>query len=284
MRVLVLGGLGFIGKHFVRSALARGEQVTVVDALTYAADRGVEFPFLMGDIAEMVELPAHDVVVNLAAQSHVGRSVEDIAPFVRSNVMGVQRVLELSPKLLVHVSSDEVYGAIPAGRVDEDAPLKPSNPYACTKASGDVMIAGSRARWRILRPSNNYGAGQHPEKLIPRCVQRIERGQPAEVHGDGQQERMWLHVEDTVAALWTVIERGEDGGVYNAAGEPRRNLEIVRAVCEAMGGQYRHVPDRAAQDRRYATDDSRLRGLGWAPRRAFGLEDIIEGDPWREAA
>ncbi|MDT0266129.1 dTDP-glucose 4,6-dehydratase [Streptomyces sp. DSM 44915] len=305
MRVLVTGGAGFIGSHYVRSLVA-GEYtggapvaVTVLDALTYAGRRdnlpadGLDF--VHGDVCDLpllLELcPGHDAVVHFAAESHVDRSVVSGAEFARSNVQGTQAVLEASLRSgvprVVHVSTDEVYGSIEHGAWTEEYPLLPNSPYAASKAGSDLL---ARAYWRthglnvsVTRCSNNYGPYQHAEKLIPRFITRLLRGATVPLYGSGRNVREWLHVADHCRAVHQVLMGGRAGEVYHVGGgEERTNLEVAQrlvALCGADPGLIRHVTDRKGHDLRYALDDGRIRReLGYAPRVAFedGLRSTVD--------
>ncbi|WP_306193147.1 dTDP-glucose 4,6-dehydratase [Streptomyces sp. MK5] len=306
MRLLVTGGAGFIGSHYVRTLLAGGypgyeqAQVTVLDLLSYAGRREnlpADHPrmhFVQGDICDLPLLldllPGHDAVVHFAAESHVDRSVRSAAEFVRTNVSGTQTLLEAclrrgTPRF-VHVSTDEVYGSTDEGSWTEDAQLMPNSPYAASKAGSDLI---ARAYWRthgldvsVTRCSNNYGPYQFPEKLIPLFVTNLLQGRPVPLYGDGGNVREWLHVDDHCRAVQTVLTSGGAGEVYNiGGGAGRTNLELTErllALCGADRSMIRYVPDRKGHDRRYSLDDSKIRKqLGYRPRIAFdqGLAETV---------
>ncbi|QKZ21434.1 dTDP-glucose 4,6-dehydratase [Streptomyces chartreusis] len=298
MRMLVTGGAGFIGSHYVRSLLAgaydegRGTAVTVLDKLTYAGNRAnlpaddPRLTFVHGDVCDrellLDLLPGHDAVVHFAAESHVDRSVTGAAEFVRTNALGTQTVLdaalETGVERVVHVSTDEVYGSIEQGSWTEEWPLLPNSPYAASKASSDLV---ARSYWRthgldvsVTRCSNNYGPYQHPEKLIPLFVTNLLQGIEVPVYGDGRNRREWLHVDDHCRAIHLVLMRGGAGEIYNVgSGDELTNLaltERILALCGADRSMIRHVTDRKGHDLRYALDDSKIREeLGWAPRTGF---------------
>lgn len=294
--ILVTGGLGFIGKHFVMKCLAEGHFVTNVDVVNYAADRYANEEFkvhlnyrhLQQDIAELDHLPECDFLVNFAAESHVDNSIADNKKFCMSNIMGMQRLLELTRAkdavggpVFIQISTDEVYGDIVHGKHDEGAPLRPSNPYSATKAAADMLLVGwSRTygiRYNIVRMTNNYGPNQFPEKLIPKSAWRMRRGLPALMHGDGSYVRSWLHVEDSVEAIRTIIAKGERNTVYNVHGNCElKNIDVLRKLALILGvpedEAFMAIPNRVGQDVRYSLDDSRLRALGWRPERDFDTE------------
>ncbi|MEU7203624.1 dTDP-glucose 4,6-dehydratase [Streptomyces sp. NPDC045470] len=298
MRILVTGGAGFIGSHFVRS-YAGADEVTVLDKLTYAGNPANltpaegRFTFVHGDIcdAELLRkvVPGHNVVVNFAAETHVDRSITGAGDFVRSNVLGVQCLMEAcldagAPRV-VHVSTDEVYGSIEAGSWDESAPLNPNSPYAAAKAGGD-LIALAYARTHglpvsITRCGNNYGPYQYPEKVIPLFTTRLLDGLKVPLYGDGRNVRDWIHVDDHCRAVRLVAERGEAGEVYHVAGTAElTNRELTARLLEALGAPWRcveHVPDRKGHDRRYSLTDAKLRALGHTPRVTFerGLAETV---------
>ncbi|MBU7600838.1 dTDP-glucose 4,6-dehydratase [Streptomyces sp. P38-E01] len=309
MRILVTGGAGFIGSHFVRSLLSGADRdpaarVTVLDRLTYAGNlanlQSVEggYTFVHGDLcdAELLRtvVPGHDLVVNFAAESHVDRSIEGAADFVHSNVLGVQTLMEAclaagTPRI-VHVSTDEVYGSIETGSWDESAPLSPNSPYAASKAGGDVL-ALSYARTHglpvlLTRCGNNYGPHQYPEKVIPLFVTRLTDGRKVPLYGDGGNVRDWIHVDDHCRAIRLTAELGEPGEVHHIAGTAElTNLELTERLLAATGSTWERVErvtDRKGHDRRYSLDDSRLRALGYRPRVGFA-EGLAETVAWYTA-
>ena len=292
-RLLVTGGAGFVGSHFVHHALAAGADVEVVtlDALTYAGDlRSLadladepRHRFVQGDVrdADLVASLVNDAdaVVNLAAESHVDRSIVGPAEFLETNVLGAGVVFDACrragvPRLL-HVSTDEVYGPIEApARFREEDRLAPSSPYAASKAAADLLATTYGTTYgypvTVTRCVNTYGPRQLPEKLVPRFVTRLVDGGRVPLYGDGQQVRDWLHVTDNVAAQWRVLEDGEPGRIYNVgAGDERSNRWMAEALLVRLGlgaDRIEPVADRPGHDRRYAVDDRRVRALGWRPR------------------
>lgn len=317
MRILVTGGAGFIGSHYVRSLLANAypgaeeASVTVLDLLTYAGDRNnvpAEHPrlrFVRGDVCNtglLAELlPGHDAVVHFAAESHVDRSIAGGADFVRTNVLGTQTLMEAARRSgvgrVLLVSTDEVYGSVEKGSWDEQEPLSPNSPYAASKASAD-LIALANARTHgldtvVTRCSNNYGPFQHPEKLIPRFTTDLLDGRKVTLYGDGQNVREWLHVSDHCRAVHLALTKGGPGEVYNiGGGNELTNLDITRRLlghCGADESSIEWVADRPGHDRRYAIDDSKIRSeLGYEPLVPFdeGLRDTVawyreHADWWR---
>lgn len=297
MRILVTGGAGFIGSNFCHYLSRRRPDwsITVLDKLTYAGRRenlaGLEesgrLRFMRGDICVPGDVAGAmegcPLVVNFAAETHVDRSIEDSAGFVRTDVEGVRVLLEefrrREGRLFLQVSTDEVYGSVETGRSSEDDPLRPRSPYSASKAGGELLAMGY---WHthhtpvvVTRASNNYGPRQYPEKLIPLFLTNAMEGESLPLYGDGANRRDWIYVEDHCAALLRVLEKAAPGSVYNiGAGEELSNLEVTRAILDAVGAGeelIRFVEDRPGHDRRYALDVSRIESeLGWAPSVDFG--------------
>ncbi|AZI18868.1 dTDP-glucose 4,6-dehydratase [Limosilactobacillus fermentum] len=293
MNILVTGGAGFIGSHFLRYQLSHypADRVVNLDCLTYAGNlanvadlaSNPRYHFIQGDIrdaatvSEVLTTHQIDVVVNFAAESHVDRSIEDPAPFVSTNVVGVQVLLDACRRArvrLVQVSTDEVYGSIVAGRADEEAPLQPSSPYAATKASADMLVMAAHHTFGqdvvITRSANNYGPNQHPEKLVPMIITNARQQRPLTIQGAGDDIRDWLYVVDNCQAIDLVMRKGVAGEVYNIGGFERRTvLEVVASLQALLGfpaSQVVHVAERLGHDHRYAVDDTKLRrALGWRP-------------------
>jgi dTDP-glucose 4,6-dehydratase len=306
MRLLVTGGAGFIGSHYVRTLLDGGypgyedASVTVLDRLSYAGNMANldpaagRFDFVHGNICDaqlLAEvLPGHDAVVNFAAETHVDRSIAGAAEFVTANVTGVQVLLDACraagvPRV-VHVSTDEVYGSIAAGAWTESSPLDPNSPYAAAKAGGD-LIALAYARTHgldvsITRCCNNYGPYQYPEKVIPLFATNLLDGKPVPLYGDGGNIRGWIHVDDHCRGIQLVLEKGKPGRVYHVNGDAElTNRELTAAILDTCGAGWDMVvpvTDRKGHDRRYCLDDSRLRSMGYAPSVPFsdGLKATIE--------
>jgi len=294
-RYLVTGGAGFIGSNFVRHVLAREPDATVtnLDLLTYAGveatvrelDGDTRHTFVRGDIGDagLVDrlLPGHDVVVNFAAETHVDRSISGPAVFLQTNVVGTGVLIDAArrhgiPRFL-QVSTDEVYGSLPEGFADEEAPLQPSSPYSASKAAADLLVRSYAVTYGyraiVTRCTNNYGPYQFPEKVIPLFVTNLLEGRKVPLYGDGRNERDWLHVGDHCAALHLLADRGVPGDVYNIGADAQlANLELTRRILAALGAgeeMIERVPDRPGHDLRYAVDSSKLRGLGWSPAHAF---------------
>ena len=317
MRLLVTGGAGFIGSHYVRSALtgAHGASgvgsLVVLDKLTYAGNLANLDPVASDPRLEVVEgditdaatvdaLVAHtDVVVHFAAESHVDRSITGAAGFVRTNVVGTQTLLDAALRhgveKFVHVSTDEVYGSIESGSWSEDHALEPNSPYSASKASSDLL---ARAYHRthgvptvVTRCSNNYGPYQFPEKVLPLFITSLMRGGTVPLYGDGLNVRDWLHVDDHCRGIQLVLDGGRPGEVYNIGGGTElTNRELTGRILDAFGvgwERVRQVEDRKGHDRRYSVDTSKIRAeLGYEPRVGFeeGLASTIawyrENEQW----
>lgn len=306
MRLLVTGGLGFIGSTFIKLVLRErpGSRITNLDAMTYAGNpancaaiEGVPgYRFAQGNIADSQAVEQAlagevDAIVNFAAETHVDRSILEPEEFLRTDVLGTHVLLEATRShgvgRFVQVSTDEVYGDVAEGHSTELDPLRPRSPYSASKAGADLQVLAYwntyRAPVLITRGSNTYGPFQYPEKLIPLFVTNLIDDQPVPIYGDGLQIRDWLHVEDHARGILHVLERGEPGNVYNVGGgNARTNLEITKYLVEACGRSMnthaRHVADREGHDRRYAIDCSKARSLGWAPRIDFerGLRETVQ--------
>ena len=296
MRVLVTGGAGFIGSHFAKRLSAGGDEVVVLDKLTYSGNRanleGAPVEFVEGDICDpdaVAEAGSGcDALVNFAAETHVDRSILGAAEFIETDVLGTYVLLTWARDAgarLVQVSTDEVYGDVPEGTSSrEDDALRPSSPYSASKAGGDLQVLAAVRTHGVdacvTRGANTYGPNQYPEKLIPLFVTNALDGEPLPVYGDGRQRREWLHVDDHCAAVEAVLQNGAPGEAYNIGGEEHENLAITRRILELTGadpGLVRHVDDRPGHDRRYSLDDSKLRALGWSPQRELddGLDATV---------
>lgn len=323
MRLLVTGGAGFIGSNLIRQVLARTTDIEILnlDALTYSGHlenlRSVEddprYTFVQGDICDREVVGAlmggMDAVMNLAAESHVDRSIDSADPFVRTNVLGTQVLLSaaLAEKVerFVQVSTDEVYGELPwvdpdhkaadRPRFTEETPLAPRSPYSASKAGADHLVNAYYTTHGlptiITRCSNNYGPFQHPEKLIPVMITRALAEEPLPVYGDGLNIRDWIHVEDHCTGLVAALHDGKPGEIYNFGGNAERtNLDVVKGILRELDASKElitFVTDRLGHDRRYAVDASKAQSeLGWSPVWTFeqGLAETVrwylENEPW----
>ena len=304
--VTITGCLGFIGSYVTRRCLERGWKVLGIDKCTYAFnpkllkefEQSDNFSFEKKDICDLTSLPDCDYVINVAAETHVGNSIIDSSDFIWSNVNGVKNLLDLIRRkpdnvcgrpILFHFSTDEVYGDITEGAHIETDPLKPSNPYSASKAASDHLItAWARTygvEYIILRPTNNYGIGQYPEKLVPLTVKLLQRGRNIRLHNEGEPYRNWLHADDTALAVVTIIDSGKTNEVFNVAGNfEQKNIETVKKIINCyynnnhnkLYKQWYDLLDlsyvRPGQDVRYALDDQKLKNLGWFPQRDFDEE------------
>ena len=319
MKIIVTGGAGFIGANFVYYELREHPEDRIIcyDALTYAgnlatldaAQKNPQFSFVRGDIADraavyaLFEREQPDIVVNFAAESHVDRSIENPEIFLQTNVIGTSVLLDACRKYGIkryhQVSTDEVYGDLPLDRPDllftEETPLHASSPYSSSKASADLIVQAYARTYgvpvTISRCSNNYGAYQFPEKLIPLMMIRAMQGEKLPVYGDRLNVRDWLHVDDHCSAIDAIMRRGAEGEVYNVGGHNERsNIEVVRTILKALGKgeeQIAYVTDRKGHDRRYAIDPTKIgRALGWQPTTKFddGIQATIAWyqahEPW----
>jgi dTDP-glucose 4,6-dehydratase len=303
--VCITGCLGFMASHFTRACLKKGWMVWGIDKKTYAAHLELlpefgnykNFRFLEADIVNLHHMFDVDYVFNFAAETHVDNSIMDSAGFTRTNIVGVENLLELirgkrnyEMPTLFQISTDEVYGDIINGKHRESDPLKPSNPYSASKAAADMLILGwhrtHKIPFNILRPTNNYGICQYPEKLIPKAIKHLTLGKKIPLHGDGTYLRNWLHAEDTASAIFKIVEKGEKNKIYNVSGNYEdSNLKVISKVLKAYFGkdvsleqytQFNYV--RMGEDVRYSLDDSALRALGWSNSKIFDdeLVKIVE--------
>ncbi len=302
MKLFVTGGAGFIGSNFIRHVLACGKDYSVVnfDKLTYAGNlanlesvaSNPAYQFIKGDICDsraiQQAIEGCESIVHFAAESHVDRSIYEPAPVVETNITGTFTLLQTARKVgirrFIHISTDEVYGDLPAGvSADESFPLLPNSPYSASKAGADLLVRSFVRTYGIAaiitRSSNNYGPFQFPEKFIPLIITNALEGKPVPVYGDGLQQRNWVHVEDNCRALVAVLERGRAGEIYNVGGpDVVDNLTMVRRILRLLkrpDSLIQFVADRPGHDRRYALDSSRIeRELGWRPQ--ISLEDGLE--------
>lgn len=304
MTILVTGAAGFIGSNYVHYLLEQTDDVEVIslDALTYAGNKTNLEPilnderheFVEGDIrdVELVEelVSRADVIVNFAAESHVDRSIDGSAPFVSTNVGGVQvlcdAAVEADIDCFVQISTDEVYGEVLEGRSAEDDRLNPRNPYAATKASADHLAYSYYVTHdlpvKITRSSNNYGPRQHKEKLIPKMISLAKDRKELPLYGDGTNVREWIYVRDNCRAIEEVRTSGAVGEVYNiGSGDEKTNLAVAEAILEVVGESedlITFVEDRPGHDYRYALDTTKIRSLGWEPEVSFdeGLKRTLD--------
>jgi dTDP-glucose 4,6-dehydratase len=325
VKILVTGGCGFIGSNFIRFVVEHRPEWSIVnlDALTYSGNAAnladlaghPRYSFVHGSVtsrASVDPLVAQcDGVVHMAAESHVDRSIVDSGPFVQTNAAGTQVLLDAVRGAHVagrrvrflYVSTDEVYGSLPLDRPDlkftEETPLATNSPYAASKAAGDCLVRAYHHTFKLdtvtTRCSNNFGAYQFPEKVIPLFVTNLLDGKPVPLYGDGLNVRDWLHVLDHCEAILAVLERGRPGEVYNIGGDNERsNLELTNSILGIMGkgrDMITPVPDRPGHDRRYAIDASKIeRELGWRPTRSAwpaALEETVawyrDNRPWWES-
>ncbi len=309
MRLLICGGAGFIGSNFVRLRLREnGDEVVVLDKLTYAGREenfhdfadDPAFRFVHGAIEDPRAVASAldgggpraggpiEAIVNFAAETHVDRSIAEPDAFVRTHSQGTYVLLEAARERelrYLQVSTDEVYGSIEDGSFTEDSPLRPSSPYSATKTGADLLVQSYFHTYglpaTICRGSNNYGAYQYPEKLIPLIVLNALHGDPLPVYGDGMQVRNWIHATDFGRAIGHVLEHGVHGEVYNAGGPDEcANIDVVKRIVELTGADeslIEHVTDRPGHDRRYSLSSEKVRALGWEPRVRFaeGLEQTV---------
>lgn len=302
MKVLVTGGAGFIGSHFVEQLIEAGYDVITLDKLTYAGSKSnlknvlgsEKHRFVKGDICdeELVErlVSQVDSIVNFAAESHVDRSIVGSKPFVSTNIQGIQVLLDAAVnsniERFVQISTDEVYGEVIDGEFVESDSLNPRNPYAATKASADLLVQSYYTTHDlpvlITRSSNNYGPRQHEEKLIPKFITRAVEDRSLPVYGDGNHIREWTYVTDNCRGIMTVLRQGEPGNIYNiGSGEEKSNQEVTKQILDELGKSddlIEHVDDRPGHDRRYSLDSEKVRDLGWNPETPFsqGLKRTID--------
>ncbi len=321
-KILVTGGAGFIGSAFVRLLLRRdclrwssemvarkrlsltyNYKVTVLDKLTYAGDlarleavKG-KYKFYKADICDKKKVEQifkkekPDIIVHFAAATHVDRSIQNATPFIRTNVSGTQVLLDISRKYKIkkflHISTDEVYGEIKKGSFTEDSPLKPNSPYAASKAAADLLVKSYIRTYNfpaiIVRPCNNYGPWQYPEKLIPVVISKALKNKKVPIYAEGLNVREWLYVDDCVAAIVKIAEKGRIGESYNiGSGSQRKNISVVSEILDCLGKPHRlikFVRDRPGHDIRYSLNCSKVKNeLGWKPKIGFnkGIKNTVE--------
>lgn len=304
--ILVTGGRGFIGSHFVELVLSQGYKVIDIDCLTYAANKDLPFlnhpnyTHINENICDLKYLPACDYLVHMAAESHVDNSISNSHEFIKTNIYGTYNLLELirgklytdERPLFLFISTDEVYGDTLRGygNTEQDI-LKPSNPYSASKAAADLMVqAWGRTyglKYKIIRMTNNYGPRQHEEKFIPKSIKRMKEDKKILLHGDGTYLRDWLHVKDAVNAIMMVLIEGGENEIYNiAGGNEKSNLEVAQniiyklypPIIKTIPAKYiQFTENRWGQDKRYFVNCNKIKQLGWEPKIDFndGLEELI---------
>lgn len=306
--VIITGCLGLIGSHITRKCLSKGWKVLGIDSQTYASNESFlneflsyeNFSYLKKDICDVDYLPDCDYVINTAAETHVGNSIINANSFIKSNIIGVQNLLDLiknkptnvdSRPVFIHFSTDEVYGDIVDGFHIETDSLKPSNPYSASKAAADMLILAWNRTYNIdyviLRPTNNYGIGQYPEKLIPLSVKLLQRNKKIRLHNEGKPIRNWLHADDSAEAVIAVIQSNAKNEIYNIAGncEQSNRLTVEKIISNYFKTSilsYDEYLDlsyaRQGQDVRYALNDQKLKLLGWKPKKNFDdeIQNLVE--------
>lgn len=293
-KILVTGGAGFIGSEFVRQGVRKGYKITVVDKLTYAGDlerlHEVEdkFIFYKCDICNIKKIDSifkkekPGIIIHFAAETHVDRSIESSGAFIDTNIKGTQILLDVSKKYkidkFVHISTDEIYGDIKKGKFYEDSPLKASSPYAASKAAADLLIKSYIRTYNfpaiIVRPSNNYGPWQYPEKFIPLSILRLLEGKKIPVYGKGENIREWLYVSDCAQAIWLITKKGKIGQAYNIGSNiEKRNIDVAKKLVTLLGKSQNYikfVKDRPGHDFRYFLDTKKIKKeVGWHPKINF---------------
>jgi len=305
MNYLVTGGAGFIGSHYIKFLLEHNPKAKIVnlDKLTYAGrlenlreiEKNPNYKFIKGDICDKETvskaMEGAEIVVNFAAESHVDRSIENAADFIKTDVLGAFVLLEEAKKKKVkkflQISTDEVYGSIEEGRFFEDkSVLMPRNPYSASKAGADRLAYSYYATYGlpviITRSCNNYGSHQFPEKVIPLFITNLLKGKKVPLYGDGLNVRDWLYVKDNCEAIQLCIEKGENGEAYNVSAENEiKNIELTKIIIEELGKgeeMIEYVKDRLGHDRRYSLDSSKIKRLGWKPKTEFqkGIKETIK--------
>lgn len=290
-KILVTGGAGFIGSAFVRYIIKKGYSPVVVDRLTYAGDlHRIEevkdyIKFFKIDISNKKSIDSlfyresPQIVVNFAAQTHVDRSIRDTLPFIKTNIQGTQVLLDTSMKYgvrkFIQISTDEVYGENKKGRFPESSPLNPGNPYAASKAAADLLIKSYIRTFNfpaiIVRPSNNYGPWQYPEKFIPLAILKVLKKEKIPLYGNGKYKREWLYVDDCVEGIYKILKKGKNGEIYNlGSGEILQNIDIARMILKILkekDDKIEFVKDRPGHDLRYSLNSDKVRKeLNWFPK------------------
>ncbi len=301
-KILITGGAGFIGSQFVRQSVKKNYKLVVVDKLTYAGDLArlaqvsSKIQFYKTDICDHKKLHAilkketPNVIIHFAAETHVDRSIQDAAAFIKTNVYGTQNLIDLARefkiKKFIHISTDEIYGESKSGYFKETDPLKAKNPYSSTKASGELLVQAAVHTFGfpaiIIRPANNYGPWQYPEKLIPVIILKALNNTKVPVYGKGAQIREWLHVTDCASAIDTILQKGKIGEIYNIGSYfEQQNIATVKMILDQLGKSHElieFIADRLGHDFRYSVDCSKLEKLGWKAKVDFkkGLQETIQ--------
>lgn len=286
MRILVTGSAGFIGSHVAEKLHNDKFNVVVADKLAEYPNEQYHLEKDCFGIMERI-----DIVVHMAAETFVDKSIKSPEPFINNNIIATYNLLEdarrYDVKKFIYVSTDEVYGSIENGMFDENAPLNPGNPYSATKACGEMLCKAWAKTYGIpviiVRPENNYGFGQHPQKAIPTWVNHCLQNRPLPLYGDGKHKRMWLRVEDMTEAIKYIITKGKIGETYNIGGyQEHENIDVVNRICKILEVpvNINYIPDekiRPGHDRRYGIDCEKIRSLGWAPKFNLdnGLKDVV---------
>ena len=281
-KILVTGGAGFIGSSFVRFLVRKNHRVIVVDKLTYAGDlkrldqiRG-KYKFYKTDICDERQIDAifkrerPQIVAHFAAETHVDRSIVNASPFIETNIKGTQTILDTSRKYkikkFIHISTDEVYGEIKKGKFSEDSPLNPSSPYAASKAAADLLIKSYIRTYDfpaiIIRPCNNYGPWQYPEKLIPLSILKILKNEKVPVYAEGKNAREWLYVQDCASGIFEICKKGKIGQIYNlGSGYEKKNIEVAKMILKILNkpkSMIQFVKDRPGHDIRYSLSSKKV--------------------------
>ena len=300
MRFVVTGGRGFIGSHFVEEALKKGHTIIDIDKMTYAASKSLpwddneNYTLIKEDISEMEHLPPCDILINFAAESHVDNSINSSEVFIKSNTVGVHRLLELlrgkvyERPLFIQISTDEVYGDITDGEFTEESMLHPSNPYSASKAAAEMFVLSYYRTYGIdyliTRSSNNYGPRQYTEKLIPNTIDCLRNNKKIPIHGNGLYVRDWIYVKDNVSGIFSLIENKVKNGIYNISGDNEMtNLDVVKSIgswfsIEDTNSHIKFVPNRMGQDIRYSLSSEKLRKLGWSSQVEKGIYRFIDDE------
>ena len=292
MDIIVTGGRGFIGSHFIELALKNGDNVIDIDCMSYCSHESLPFDnhpnykLIKSNICDISHLPSCDIVVNFAAETHVDNSINDTVPFMKSNIMGVHNLLEIirgkqlhERPLFVQISTDEVYGDRSEGSFCEMDKLTPSNPYAASKAGAEMLVLAYHRTYGIdyliTRSSNNYGERQYHEKLIPKTLKCIETQKKIPLHGDGSYVRDWIYVKDNVEGIYHIINHKKKNQTYNiGANNHMTNLDVVREILSFCGKSeecIQFVSNRWGQDLRYSLDIGKINSTGWHPRYSKGI-------------